>query len=227
MVFNFSPRDFLIWGDYDYFLLIAVIGLAMALYNAWFATLIPCLGLSVESCCFSNGVSVKTVTPTQEVVFPGTRLVALSDGHRSIKANKLWAIEYPYELTSYNNLNPFVTQQEELNALLIQPELFVELENGNRVRLVNTVHRRIIDLPLDFWLISFIGYGGILISGGVWCLRRNDIAAGLFELSGCGIFLLALSVANFSSRELAVDASVLHYLLWGERIGDLLLAYSL
>jgi signal transduction histidine kinase len=203
----------------------------MVLLCAWYATRAPWLGLTVETQAGGDGVLVKAVapeSPAQGMIHPGAVLAALSnDNGQTIQADILWTLDYPYELTRYADLNRFVTQQQELYELLTQPGLSAILGDGPRVRLDKAEHRPITDLPLEYWLITFIGYGGFLISGGVWCLRRKDIAARLFALSGCGFFFLALGVANFSCRELAVDASILPYLLWGERIGDLLLAYSL
>lgn len=209
--------------------LCALLGLATVLLSAWCSTRSPWLGLTVETCANGTGVCVKAMAPkgpSQGVILPGTRLMALSDGSRSIQANRLWTIGYPYELTTYADLNHFVAQQYELYALLTQPKLIAILGNGAHVRLGKTVHRPITDLPLDFWLITLIGYGGFLISCGVWCFRRKDIAARLFAMSGSGFFLMALGIANFSSREFVVASSALPSLLIGERAGDLVLAYS-
>lgn len=124
--------------------------------------------------------------------------------------------EDPDGLPSYGDVSTFMERQSGLVRMLSGPAVqlhLVDYLNGNATTaLVHPQRRPIAELPAMFWFQLFSGSAGLLIGVWVWALRRDDLGAMMFALSGFGLFLSAMPAAVYSSRELAIDGSIFAWL---------------
>lgn len=139
-------------------------------------------------------------------------------------------IEEPDTLTQYSAISSFRERQAALSAIMQQSE--VELAwtraDGTPQKLTFAPYagRPAWSLPFEFWLQLFVGGAGIFVGAWVWALRR-DHASDFFALSGFGLMLAALSASVYSTRELALSASLMQTLNAGNSIGTNIFGLSL
>jgi two-component system sensor histidine kinase DevS len=73
-------------------------------------------------------------------------------------------------------------------------------------------HRPLADLPGVFWFQLACGLLGMMTAAWVWVLRRTDWGARMFALTGIGFALATTSAAIYSTRELAIDGTLIRLL---------------
>jgi signal transduction histidine kinase len=124
--------------------------------------------------------------------------------------------EDPDGLPSYGDVSTFMERQSGLARTLSGPGVQLRLVddlNGNATTAgVQPQRRPIAELPAVFWFQLFSGSAGLLIGVWVWALRRDDLGAMMFALSGLGLFLSAMPAAVYSTRELAIDGKLFTWL---------------
>ncbi|MFH1341235.1 MAG: ATP-binding protein [Pseudomonadota bacterium] len=145
--------------------------------------------------------------------------------------------EDPDGLPTYRDVSTFMERQSDLVRMLSGARLQLHLVdlNGNATTgMVHPQRRPIAELPAVFWVQLFSGSAGLLIGVWVWALRRDDLGATMFALSGLGLFLSAMPAAVYSTRELAIDGRLFTWLsalnhvgahLFGAAIIALFLSY--
>lgn len=123
--------------------------------------------------------------------------------------------EDPDGLPSYGDVSIFMERQSVLARMLSGSvvQLHLEDRDGHATAILVKPQRRPIgDLPPVFWVQLFSGSAGLLIGVWVWALRRDDLGAMMFALSGLGLFLSAMAAAVYSTRELAIDGAMFTWL---------------
>ncbi len=122
----------------------------------------------------------------------------------------------PDGLLTYSELNAFYGRQDQLFALLAEPELDLHLRNATGLPLtvkVSPQPRPLWTLPPSFWIQFITGIVSALISGWVWALRPRQLAPTLFAISGLGVLLVTLTSAYYAHRGLALPSQVYGILL--------------
>ena len=88
-------------------------------------------------------------------------------------------------------------------------------------------HRPLADLPGVFWFQLACGLLGMMTAAWVWVLRRADWGARMFALTGIGFALATTSAAIYSTRELAIDGTLIRLLSAVNHSGTFLFGVAL
>ncbi|GHA12350.1 hypothetical protein GCM10007989_03500 [Devosia pacifica] len=125
-------------------------------------------------------------------------------------------VEEPDTLESYEAINSFLARQQQLHDILSTTPVRLTIEDSQGERSQVSVSpqpsRPLLSLPVEFWIQLFVGIGGVLVGGLVWSLRRTEPSAFFFFVSGAGLMISAGAAAIYSTRELALDATLLRTL---------------
>ncbi len=122
----------------------------------------------------------------------------------------------PDGLLTYSELNAFYARQDQLFALLAEPELALHLRDAAGLPLtvkVSPQPRPLWTLPTSFWIQFITGIVSALISGWVWALRPRQLAPTLFAISGLGVLLVTLTSAYYAHRGIALPSQTYGILL--------------
>jgi len=201
---------------------VMLICIAAAVVTVAIAISRPYLGLELAADPVRNAITVKSVAlggPADGLrASPGTKLAAIGSARDSASAGQVPAVvqltagdlvEDPDGLESYAALADFMKRQTELAGIISGQTVALDFtDNATRTTYVATIQpraRSIADLPVVFWVQLLSGLAGFAIGAWVWSMRRGDLAAGMFALSGVGLLLSALPAAIYSTRELAID----------------------
>jgi signal transduction histidine kinase len=131
--------------------------------------------------------------------------------------------QYP-DFAAYNH---FMEEQEKIARILRHPNINLILDGGHTVSLPVQPSRSPFSLPFPFWIFAVVGMLCFLISAGVWCYRRGEVASRLLALTGFGFFGSMLCLAVYSNRELAINASLFNLLSAGNHFFMILFCYAL
>jgi two-component system, NarL family, sensor histidine kinase DevS len=136
----------------------------------------------------------------------------------------------PDGLPTYGAIDAFVGRQEQLFALLSEPQLDLHVlttEGEDAVASVVPRPRGLWTLPTSFWIQLVTGVVSALIAGWVWALRPRQLAPTLFAVSGMGVLLTTLTSAYYAHRGLALPADAYRWLLAVNHAGIFLFGASL
>lgn len=157
----------------------------------------------------------------------GDRIVAFLLPDERIEADESLLVEEPDTLPDYVQYNAFLVAQGALARGLRNGTLSVELSDGRRVMLA-TREAETGDLPALFWFQLFVGAAGVLTGAIVLALgEKKNRATRLYALTGFGYLIFAPAAAVYSTRELALDASVFRALSVANHFGALFFTASL
>lgn len=118
----------------------------------------------------------------------------------------------PDALPSYAEIEAFIGRQDQLFAMLREPELTLIFADGAMLSV--TPHPRPLwSMPGSFWVQVITGIVSVLIASWVWALRPRQLPPGLFALSGLGVLLVTLSSAFYAHRGLALPGDAWRLLL--------------
>lgn len=143
-----------------------------------------------------------------------------------IPLNSALFIEEPDTLSSHEEFNQLMEQQHALATASRNHNLRL-VTSDNDVIALNTINRRLPNLPGLFWFQLFVGVGGALTGALVWASRRRDIAASLYALTGLGYLIFAPAAAIYSTRELIINGELFRWLSALNHIGALFFTASL
>ncbi|MBS7791719.1 sensor histidine kinase [Roseococcus sp. SDR] len=141
----------------------------------------------------------------------GQMVLAVGEGETlRLRADDL--MEEPDGHDSYAAYRDFMARQSRLATLLAAPEVALRVategDTMGELRLLRAEARPLGALPAVFWVQVASAIGCLTIGAWVWSLRRGDLGALLFALSGLGLFASALSASVYSTRELALDGDL-------------------
>ncbi|MGB3271593.1 MAG: ATP-binding protein [Xanthobacteraceae bacterium] len=170
-------------------------------------------------------VAVDAQGPAAQVPVP-SRLVAMEpagDPARRIDLNAIDLLEEPDVLDTYERARQFMRRQSDLAGLLRQDRITLQVRSGAETAdvVVTPARRPLGDLPSSFWVQFITGAGSLLLGAWVLALRPRDPSTQLFALAGAMILISAYSAAVYSSRELALDGTVIRAMSALNHIGAL------
>lgn len=175
----------------------------------------PWLGLALTQAAPGDGIRIAAVAADGPAARAGLKagqaLLAIGEGD-ALRPRADDLIEEPDGHDTYAAYRDFMARQSRLAALLAAPVVALRVAApGNamgEVRLLRPEPRPLGALPLVFWVQVASAVGCLTIGAWVWSLRRGDLGALLFALSGLGLFASAMSAAIYSTRELALDGAL-------------------
>jgi signal transduction histidine kinase len=202
----------------------AVVCLVAAGLAVGMATSLPWIGLRLAA--DGEAVAIVSVAPGGPAAAldgtTGARLAAIGTGAGELALTASDVIEEPDGLESYATSAAFMQRQTRLAGMLGggQARLRVAGAAGEaRTVTVAPAPRPLLTLPPVFWVQLVSGLGGFFIGAWVWSMRRGDLAARMFALSGVGLMVSALPAAVYSTRGLAIDGGTFAWMAALNHIG--------
>lgn len=168
---------------------------------------------------FIQGVSGASAFPNPVAVH------ALIAGDTRWELKPRDVIPEPDVLPRFSDTDEFFERQGELAQLLQVERLVLEMDDGARYG-VEVFNKSLNDIPLAFWLIVLAGFLGLLVTAGVWSYKPHLMSARIFLLCGFGFSLLTLSLAFYSTREIAIAESAFRIAHATNRLGMMLLTFG-
>jgi signal transduction histidine kinase len=188
-----------------------VIGLAVMLTVLVLAHQQPWLGLKLAPA--ESGLTVKSARGPAQAIPSGTLLVAIENKEAQLD---LTAFDLTTEpdgaMGDYTNYERFLSRQAQLANIENSPEVTFTAADGQRF----VVHphlggRPLADLPVDFWVQCAVGLIAWLVAAAVFAFRPAEASARYLLLSGAATLLFAPAAAVYTTRELAVSATLLRW----------------
>ncbi|WP_028009224.1 sensor histidine kinase [Solimonas flava] len=163
--------------------------------------------------------------PAAELLRRGDVLVALDGeaGRVALRGDDL-AAEPDIAYADYASFAAFMGRQQRLATLQAGPQLRLLLADGRSVTLQPDAHRPLRDLPFTFWLQAFAAAACWMVGAAIWAFRREQPASVYLLITGFGTLLMAGSAAVYSTRELALPATLFGWLSQLNQGGALLCA---
>ncbi len=204
--YNISPKLALVISTF--------VALSTLAISAMFELKQPWLG--VELVVDRDQVRVEYVDPdgpSATVLYQNDIIVKIGGSEKKMIALQARDIlEEANGLPTYQSYNEFLQRQGRLTTILAQPMVQILLDDGRVVRIQPDKKRPFFSLPWGFWLNHLIALMVLLISTGVWSVRKDMQATRLLLLSGLGLFLDATLSSIFMFRELALSPGLFHAL---------------
>ena len=191
----------------------AFTGILCIIASTWISTHQPWLGLAFQDQNDLPGAFVARVeknSPAAQILSPGDNILSLqavAGTPVEIQASDL--VEDPDIFPTFREYNTFKAHQGTLAAILREPVVKLNLEDGRKVRVQPAPSRPLSSLPLQFWLLNAMGIIIFMIGSGVLSAQPGSITSRVFFGSGLGLLLTTTSVAVMVSREIAFDPELL------------------
>lgn len=172
----------------------------------------PYLGLRLEA--QDGAVAIAAVDGTGPsaaagtALQPGTRILALRSGPAGLlplEAGDL--VEDPDFLTRYADYRRFFARQQQLAQWLRGGALQAQTAGDGWVALRAAPARPLASLPFAFWFQLLFGVVSLAAGCAVYAAARS-FGAWLYALSGTALFVVGLTAAVYSTRELALPGAV-------------------
>lgn len=132
----------------------------------------------------------------------------LSTPDASLRLEVLDLTPEPGEISRNDELQRFYQRQQQLSNLLADPNLTLQKANSQDSQHLQMQSINFTDLPLLFWVQVLVGFGAVVIAGWVWALRHRNQASCWFVLSGLATLLFTVSAAVYTTRDLALPATL-------------------
>ncbi|MDQ7011131.1 MAG: hypothetical protein Q9M29_04865, partial [Mariprofundaceae bacterium] len=147
--------------------------------------------------------------PAVGILVPGDVVTAIGGPRGSMLVlEPADVIEDPDELSTFAAYKRFLVRQTKISHMLHAPVVRLGLEDGRLVRLQPADQRPLLSLPPDFWMSQVFAMLTLMISAGVWGLRREAAATRLLLVSGLGLFMGSVLGSLYMSRELALEGEM-------------------
>ncbi len=207
-------------------LLIIALGIVAAACVTALSLRTPWLGLQLTPATPANGLHVAHSDGPGVIVTPGSLLLSVSPAgfrldapgsvpHR-IELRASDAIEDPGMLPSFAAVHEFYHRQAILHDTLQGDRVQLDwvtpsgsLQTGTLTPLPT---RPLSSLPAVFWVQVLSGVLGLAMGCWVWVLRPHDWAARWFAVTGAMMLVFTLPAAWYSTRELALEATLFGWL---------------
>src|SRR5690554_4836218 len=206
--------------------------LSLALLVLWTSTERHWYGMTLAVSPEGDVQLIALNNPTVEntLSFPQQLLgIGQEDDYLQLHAHDV--IEEPDIFDSYQALDEFIHRQQLFYQQMQSGSLTLNLmdDKGEQQRLVlpATKNRPITSLPFPFWVQLITGIGGFIIGSWVLALRPRDLAAYCFMLTGAALMVAAFPAAIYSTRELALPATLMQSLMTLNHSGSVGFGFAL
>ena len=143
----------------------------------------------------------------------GVEVEGLSGGGQDVRLEPLdLAPEPDGAMGDYATYGRFLDRQEMLAQILRAGTVEVQLASGTSVTVIPEARRPLASLPAAFWVQLAVGVIAGAISASVFAFRRHDNAAPYLLLSGAATLTFAPFAGVYSTRELALPATLFQWL---------------
>lgn len=122
--------------------------------------------------------------------------------------------------------NQFLHQQQGISEALQNQTISLILDQDQTIS-ISPGLLPFSEIPFSFWLINFFGSVIFLIGFLVYRLQPRQFSTKILLTGACGLFLSALTVSIYSSRELALPANIFFGLKAANVLGVMLFSYSI
>jgi|GEM_PF-490329 len=196
----------------------AIIGMLLWLGAVvYLAYMPPWMGLGFEPSQDGNKVIVKYVDsdgPAYNILKKGDQIESISSASDEINLvlSPDDIILEPDSVSRYETYNHFFENQSRWYDLLQQESLRFVLSDGSEQIVSAKSHRPVNQLPGLFWYQVLCGVITFVAGVSVWATRGGDRILFYYGLTGLGLLLASSSAAIYSTRELALDATIFHRL---------------
>jgi signal transduction histidine kinase len=119
----------------------------------------------------------------------------------------------PGEISRDDELQRFYQRQQQLSGLLADPNLTLRKADSQESQHLQMLSINFTGLSLLFWVQVLVGVGAVIIAGWVWALRHRSQASCWFVLSGLATLLFTVSAAVYTTRDLALPATLFRSLV--------------
>jgi two-component system sensor histidine kinase DevS len=180
----------------------------------------PSVGVSFVG----EGSRILAKTPAGQIIAvlkPDAPVTFLGAGRNLVQPAQALASEYAPS-GSFQRVRQWYVDRDLLGSILAAPgaEMLMPTTTGELREPLTPAKRRLLDLPIDVWLLLAQACAVGLV--GVWMavLRPNDWGARLFMVSCIGISLAAFSGGLADARELTANALLLRVALTLNVVGS-------
>ena len=130
-------------------------------------------------------------------------------------------VEEPDTIEGYQAFADFFRRQRGIHSLLAGKSVELSTPEGVRHEITPVWPRPLTSLPAVFWVQLIVGGGSFLIGAWVWSLKRHDLPARILVFVGLATMTFATAAAIYSTRELALSASLFRTLSALNHLGAL------
>ena len=207
---------------------LAIIGMLLWLgVVVYLAYMPPWMGLGFEPSQDGNKVIVKYVDPSgpaYNILKKGDQVKSISNtsGEINLVLSPDDIILEPDSVSRYETYNLFFENQNRWYDLLQQQSLRFVLSDGSEQIVSAKLHRPVNQLPWLFWFQVLCGVITFVAGVSVWATRGGDRILFYYGLTGLGLLLASSSAAIYSTRELALDATIFYRLSMINQFGSYL-----
>lgn len=200
----------------------------MAAVVVFIAVRQPWLGLALSYDGSAGGAAILRSEGPAAAIPDGTTLMAIAG-----RMDRLhfvpddFTIEPASSIGTYENHGIFLARQERLSHILAAPEVLLDDAQGRTWTVSPRPSRPFTSLPADFWVQLFVGLFAWLIAAGIWAFRTGETSARYLLLSGFSTLMFAPLAAIYSTRELALPATLFRTINDLNFLGGSLFAASL
>lgn len=188
----------------------AVLAALIALALVWVALAQPWLGLQLAPA--DGKVQIVAAQGPAAAVPAGHVLRSMAAGGLSLEPEALdLSAEPDGTMGTYATWERFLERQQQLATMLRAEQVILTLDDGSVHVLHPRAQRPLASLPAAFWVQLVVGVFGWSIAVAVFAFRMQDVAARYLLLSGAATFTFAALAGVYSTRELALPASLFRW----------------
>jgi two-component system sensor histidine kinase DevS len=193
--------------------LAALVAVAVAATMIILATGQRWMGLRLQFDPAAGGAVVRQAMGPAATIPIGTVFTAIQAGGDRVDFT---ADDFLYEpdgtLQTFATYETFLARQGRISAMTTADTVTLLDDQGGQWTLEPRDGRAAYSLPPDFWVQVFVGVFAWLIAAGIWAFRRDDVSARYLLLSGAATLVFAPFAAVYSTRELALPATLFRWL---------------
>lgn len=193
----------------------------------------PWLGLTLAYDTNLDGAVVKGAKGPGARIPVGTVLKKVSAGGDELTLSALDFVTEPDgSIGTYQRYYEFLKRQDRMARMQASEKMMFQDTQGGEWTVRPQKERPLWNLSLEFWVQFTVGLMAWLLAASVWVLRPRETAARYLLLNGFGMLLAAQFAAVYTTRELAMPATLFWWIdglnfLGGSLFGASLLALLL
>ncbi|MEM7292612.1 MAG: histidine kinase [Pseudomonadota bacterium] len=190
------------------------VGLLLWALVVWLALSQPWIGIELSS-GDNGGWRIESIAEASDLDqrWVGAAIESLSPSQNigaAISARAIDLTRQPDTLPTYALFNEFLERQAAIHQIKSSGSAVLTFTGGERAIVSIAANRPIDSLPIDVWLLALCGFSAWM-TGVSLCVFRTQYAIGgwLLFAAGGGYFLLSMSHALYSNREISLAPEII------------------